>query len=73
MNWLLSLLVGVGVGVIYGLLGVRSPAPPLIALLGLLGMVSGEYCVTLARRHLERPPASVIQSDLPSGPGGASR
>ena len=39
---LLSFLVGVGVGVIYGLIRVKSPAPPIIALLGLLGMVLGE-------------------------------
>ena len=38
----LSFVVGVGVGVIYGLLRVKSPAPPIIALLGLLGMVVGE-------------------------------
>lgn len=38
----LSFVVGVGVGVIYGLLRVKSPAPPIIALLGLLGMVLGE-------------------------------
>ena len=32
-----SFLVGLGVGVIYGLIRVKSPAPPIIALLGLLG------------------------------------
>ena len=37
-----SFLVGLGVGVIYGLIRVKSPAPPIIALLGLLGMVCGE-------------------------------
>jgi XapX domain-containing protein len=37
-----SFVVGLGVGVIYGLLRVKSPAPPIIALLGLLGMVVGE-------------------------------
>jgi XapX domain-containing protein len=40
--YLISLLVGLGVGVIYGLVSVRSPAPPIIALLGLLGMLAGE-------------------------------
>ncbi len=38
----LSFVVGLGVGVLYGLLRVKSPAPPIIALLGLLGMVIGE-------------------------------
>jgi len=37
-----SFIVGLGVGVLYGLLRVKSPAPPIIALLGLLGMVVGE-------------------------------
>jgi len=41
-GFLLSFVVGLGVGVIYGLLRVKSPAPPIIALLGLLGMVVGE-------------------------------
>jgi XapX domain-containing protein len=41
----LSLVVGLGVGVLYGLLRVKSPAPPIIALLGLLGMVLGEHLV----------------------------
>jgi XapX domain-containing protein len=37
-----SFVVGLGVGAIYGLIRVKSPAPPIIALLGLLGMVFGE-------------------------------
>src|SRR5882757_10184059 len=39
---LLSFIVGLGVGVLYGLIRVKSPAPPTVALLGLLGMVLGE-------------------------------
>ena len=38
----LSFVVGLGVGVLYALLRVKSPAPPIVALLGLLGMVLGE-------------------------------
>jgi XapX domain-containing protein len=38
----LSFVVGLGVGVLYGLIRVKSPAPPIVALLGLLGMVLGE-------------------------------
>src|SRR5271169_2622553 len=38
----LSFVVGLGVGVLYGLIRVKSPAPPVVALLGLLGMVLGE-------------------------------
>ncbi len=39
---LVSFAVGLGVGVIYGLIRFKSPAPPIVALLGLLGMVLGE-------------------------------
>lgn len=54
--YLLSIGVGLLVGVIYSLLGVRSPAPPAIALLGLLGMLLGEQAVPIAKRLLTRAP-----------------
>jgi XapX domain-containing protein len=38
----ISFVVGLVVGVVYGVIRVKSPAPPIIALLGLLGMVLGE-------------------------------
>lgn len=47
-----SLGAGVLVGVIYSLLQVRSPAPPLIALLGLLGILIGEQIIPVGRRVL---------------------
>jgi len=56
MNWLVSLAIGAGVGIIYGLLGVRSPAPPVIALVGLLGMLGGERVATLSRPYFLTPP-----------------
>ena len=40
--YLFSLAAGLLVGVIYALVHVRSPAPPVIALLGLLGILIGE-------------------------------
>ena len=40
--YLLSFLLGCGVGVLYAVCRVKSPAPPIVALLGLLGMVLGE-------------------------------
>lgn len=46
--YILSIVVGVLVGVVYSLLGVRSPAPPVVALLGLLGMLVGEQLMPLA-------------------------
>ena len=39
--YLVSLLVGLLVGIIYALFKVRSPAPPVIALVGLFGMLIG--------------------------------
>lgn len=42
----ISLVVGLGVGTLYGLIRVKSPAPPIVALLGLLGMVVGEQLGT---------------------------
>ncbi|MEI2386152.1 DUF1427 family protein [Breoghania sp. JC706] len=57
--YLLSLLVGVLVGAIYGLLNVRSPAPPVVALIGLLGILIGEQAVPLARRVMAGEPVSV--------------
>ncbi|WP_133647261.1 DUF1427 family protein [Paraburkholderia flava] len=47
--YLLSLGVGLLVGVIYSLLNVRSPAPPAIALVGLLGILLGEQAVPYAK------------------------
>ncbi len=41
-DYFLSFLIGLGVGLVYALLRVKSPAPPLVALVGLLGMVLGE-------------------------------
>ena len=38
----ISFVVGLVVGVVYGVIRVKSPAPPIVALLGLLGMVLGE-------------------------------
>ena len=50
--YLLSLAAGVLVGVIYSLLNVRSPAPPLVALIGLLGILVGEQLLPVGQRLL---------------------
>jgi XapX domain-containing protein len=65
IGYLVSLLMGLAVGVAYGLVQVRSPAPPLIALVGLLGMVLGEYTVDVAKRHLTTP----VQTTMRKAPG----
>ena len=56
--YLASLAAGVLVGVLYALVGVRSPAPPAIALLGLLGMLLGEQAVPIAKRLLTKAPVT---------------
>jgi XapX domain-containing protein len=48
--YLLSLGAGLLVGVVYSLMNVRSPAPPVIALIGLLGMLAGEQIIPLVKR-----------------------
>ena len=48
--YVLSLLAGVLIGLVYSVLGVMSPAPPLIALIGLLGILVGEQIFPIAKR-----------------------
>ncbi len=50
--YVLSLAAGILVGVIYALINVRSPAPPAVALVGLLGILLGEQVVPFAKRAL---------------------
>jgi len=47
--YLFSLAAGLLVGVVYGLLHVRSPAPPVVALVGLFGILLGEQLPPLVR------------------------
>ena len=49
--YLISLAAGLLVGIIYGLLNVRSPAPPVVALVGLFGILLGEQVVPMAKRY----------------------
>ncbi|MCI0753452.1 DUF1427 family protein [Teichococcus vastitatis] len=50
--YVLSFGAGLLVGVVYSLLNVRSPAPPVVALVGLLGILLGEQLVPVAKRLL---------------------
>ena len=71
IGYLVSLVMGIAVGVAHGLIQARSPAPPLIALIGLLGMVLGEQAIDMAKRHVSSfPQASVEQSNDAHGPLG---
>ncbi len=77
----LSFIVGLGVGAIYGLIRVKSPAPPIVALLGLLGMVLGEQLGTwIHTRNLDVPRAASVclvgeryDRQLYSPPSGQTR
>lgn len=81
--YLFSLGAGLLVGVIYGLLNVRSPAPPVIALVGLLGILLGEQAVPLAKRLLARESVTVgwvkeqcgppVFGELPKAPSPPGR
>ena len=62
LGYLVSLLMGLVVGAVYGLVHVRSPAPPLIALVGLLGMVVGEQAVDLAKARFATPAMASAQA-----------
>ena len=50
--YVLALAVGLLVGVLYYLLNVKSPAPPFVALVGLLGMVIGEKIIPIIKAML---------------------
>lgn len=50
--YLLSLAAGAFVGLIYAVSGIRSPAPPVVALIGLLGMLGGEQLPALGHKLL---------------------
>ena len=50
--YLVSFGAGLLVGVVYSLLDVRSPAPPVIALIGLLGILLGEQIIPVGRQMI---------------------
>lgn len=62
--YLIALGAGLLVGVVYSLLGVRSPAPPVIALVGLAGILLGEQLMPVAKCFAGRPElARFVTSD----------
>jgi XapX domain-containing protein len=51
--YVISLGAGILVGIIYSALSVRSPAPPIIALIGLFGILIGEQMLPIIK-HIIR-------------------
>lgn len=65
--YLVSLVVGFVVGLLYAALGVRPPAPPLVGLCGLLGIILGGEVLRVApqlRNH--ESAASSNRTDPPA-------
>ena len=68
MSFLVSLLFGIAIGAAYALAGVKSPAPPVVALFGLLGIVIGEQGAVWLKNavprqvtvEVERPPKPAL-------------
>lgn len=81
--YLVALAAGILVGVVYGLLGVRAPAPPVVALVGLLGMLVGEQVIPVAKRlmaghaitiaWMKSDCAAHVFGELPTKSSGAAR
>lgn len=57
--YLMSLGAGLLVGVLYSLMNVRSPAPPVVALVGLLGILAGEQLPTVIKNLWLKEPLAV--------------
>jgi XapX domain-containing protein len=52
MSYLISIVIGIAVGLFYGALDFRSPAPPAVALVGLTGMLLGEKLWPMGKQLL---------------------
>ncbi|WP_189866774.1 DUF1427 family protein [Streptomyces poonensis] len=65
----LSFTAGLLMGAVYWALDITSPAPPLIGLTGLAGIVLGERAATAVRNRLTRRPAA----PPPAAEGGRPR
>jgi XapX domain-containing protein len=72
-GYLVSLFMGLAVGGAYGLVQVRSPAPPMIALVGLFGMVLGQQAVDIAKSHFAPLAQPSVQHDANGVEGTSPR
>jgi len=66
--YLLSLGAGVLIGLVYSMINVRTPAPPVIALVGLLGILVGEQIVPIAKRVFSGQPVTAAWLKSDCGP-----
>ena len=57
--YILSLLAGLLVGLFYSLAHIRSPAPPVVALVGLFGILIGEQLIPIGRNIWLKEPLLV--------------
>jgi XapX domain-containing protein len=73
--YLVSLGVGVLVGIIYAVLDVRSPAPPVVALIGLLGILIGEQVPALVKQVWRGEPVTLswVRRIAPKGEPGSPK
>jgi XapX domain-containing protein len=64
--YIASLAVGLLVGVIYALFNLRSPAPPVVALVGLLGILLGEQLPSLLRQafKIEKSASAWVEDEV---------
>lgn len=60
--YFISLLTGVLAGFIYSIIRVRSPAPPIVALVGLLGMVIGAQIMPIGHQLFADAEAHTAQT-----------
>lgn len=51
-DYYIALAAGLIVGIFYGTINVRSPAPPIVALVGLFGILVGEQVAPVVKRWL---------------------
>lgn len=65
--YIVSLAVGILVGLLYGGLNVRSPAPPVAALVGLFGMLMGEQMISYGKQFVANRSAESHQMTVTDG------
>jgi XapX domain-containing protein len=69
MSYAISLVAGLVVGLLYYFARVQSPAPPLVALVGLLGIVIGEHAIPVVQAQFLAPS---VRAESAASPGSAA-